>query len=100
MAERVKALFKADAELSQYYNKTMAGGKWNHMMDSIHIGWTSWNAPSKNRMPKVEEINIPAEADMGIAIEGSEETWPGMLSYKPTLPQFDVFGQQHRYIDF
>jgi hypothetical protein len=97
MAERVKALFKADADMSQYYNKTMAGGKWNHMMDSVHIGWTSWNPPSKNKMPKVEEINVPAEANMGIAVEGSTSAWPGSTD-EPVL-QFSEYGQKQRYID-
>jgi hypothetical protein len=97
MAERVKALFKADADLSQYYNKTMAGGKWNHIMDSAHIGWTKWDTPGKNIMPKVTEINIPAEANMGIAVEGSISAWPGATD-EPVL-QFSEYGQKQRYID-
>ena len=68
---KLSDLFKQDAELSNYYNKTMANGKWNHMMDARHIGFTAWNPPQKNIMPKVEEINVPAEAKMGIAIEGA-----------------------------
>ncbi|MBN2020275.1 MAG: glycosyl hydrolase 115 family protein [Sedimentisphaerales bacterium] len=97
-AAKVRDLFKQDAELSNHYNKVMAGGKWNHMMDAIHIGWTSWNPPSKNNMPKVVEINVPAEANMGIAVEGSLSAWPGS-SGEPALPQFSLFGEQKRYID-
>jgi hypothetical protein len=97
-ATKVRDLFKQDAELSNYYNKTMANGKWNHMMDAKHIGWTSWNPPSKNNMPKVEEINVPAEANMGVAIEGSRAAWPGS-SDEPALAQFSLFGEQKRYID-
>ncbi|MGA2092269.1 MAG: glycosyl hydrolase 115 family protein [Sedimentisphaerales bacterium] len=98
MAAQVKALFKADADMSLYYNKTMAGGKWNHMMDAVHIGWTSWNPPGKNIMPKVTEINVPAEANLGVALEGSRNAWPGS-SDEPALPEFSYFGQQQRYID-
>jgi hypothetical protein len=97
MAERVKTLFKADAEMSLYYNKTMAGGKWNHIMDSAHIGWTKWDTPGKNIMPKVEEINVPAEANMGIAIEGSTSAWPG--SNDEPILNFTKYGQKQRYID-
>jgi hypothetical protein len=98
MAAQVKALFKADADMSQYYNKTMAGGKWNHIMDAVHIGWTSWNPPGKNIMPKVTEINVPAEANLGVALEGSRNAWPG-ASEEAVLTEFSFFGQKQRYID-
>jgi len=98
LAVKTRALFEADAELSQYYNRKMANGKWNHMMDTSHIGYTSWNPPPKNNMPKVEEINVPAEPNMGVAVEGLRSAWPGS-SDGPVLPGFSVFGEQRRYID-
>jgi len=98
LAEKVKALFAADAELSRYYNREMAKGKWNHIMDQTHIGYTSWNNPPKNKMPSVKELDIPAEAEMGVAVEGSVAAWPG-ASRKPVLPEFNVFNQEDRYID-
>jgi hypothetical protein len=55
------------------------------MMDQTHIGYNSWNQPSKNVMPEVKEINVPVEANMGIAAEDSMD--------------FSIFGRQHRYID-
>ncbi|MDZ7357840.1 MAG: glycosyl hydrolase 115 family protein, partial [candidate division KSB1 bacterium] len=33
LAEKAKQLFARDAEITNYYNKIMANGKWNHMMD-------------------------------------------------------------------
>jgi len=93
-----RALFQADADLSAYYNHTLAHGKWDHMMDQTHIGYTFWNQPPVNAMPKVTEIEIPAPAQLGVAIEGSTLAWPGS-SGEPTLPPFDVFNQQRRYID-
>jgi hypothetical protein len=98
LAAKARAIFAADAEMSKYYNKTMAHGKWNHIMDTTHIGYTDWKPPPKNNMPEVKEINLPAEANMGIAVEGSNSAWPG-ASGEPALPQFSVFGQQHQYID-
>ena len=98
LAAKARAIFAADAKLSDYYNKTMAHGKWNHMMDAVHIGWTEWKPPEKNNMPEVKEISVPAEAGMGISVEGSTSAWPG-ASGEPTLPQFSVFGQQRQYID-
>ncbi len=42
-ADRVHADFLRDAELMKYYNKEMAGGKWDGMMTQKHIGYRSWN---------------------------------------------------------
>src|ERR1019366_9289873 len=35
---------------------------------------------------------------MGVAVEGSPDSWPGAKS-DPALPTFDAFNQQRRYID-
>jgi hypothetical protein len=84
--------------LADYYNDTLAHGKWSHMMDQTHIGYTSWNEPKTNVMPQVTEIEIPARASMGVAVEGTGPAWPGAAE-APMLPAFDVFNQQRYYID-
>ena len=64
-ADRVENCFKHDAELSKDYNFNIAGGKWNHMMDQTHIGYTSWDEPkSGNIMPKVIRVK-PEEVKLG-----------------------------------
>jgi hypothetical protein len=98
LAGEVESLFKKDAELSAYYNHTLAGGKWNHMMDQTHIGYTYWQEPPVNNIPQVTRIEVPEAASMGVAIEGSTMAWPGAPE-RPVLPQFDIFGQQRSYID-
>lgn len=98
MAERARGLFAKDKEISHYYNKVMAGGKWNHMMDQTHISYTYWQQPEKDVMPKVDEIEIPAAADMGVTIEGSDSWWP-MEKTKAVLPEFDPYNQQKYYIE-
>jgi hypothetical protein len=98
LATRARALFRQDAELTAYYNRTLAHGKWNHMMDQTHIGYTFWNQPPANAIPAVSEIQIAPNAQMGIAIEGSTWAWPS-APVEPVLPAFDVFNQQRRYID-
>ncbi len=97
-AVQARALFKADADLSSEYNHTLAGGKWDHMMDQTHIGYTSWQQPNRNIMPAVKEIEIPTNAEMGVAVEGSASAWPG-ASDEPVLPQFDAFNQPRHYLD-
>jgi hypothetical protein len=56
-AAEVRKLFKRDQQISNYYNDTLAGGKWRHMMDQTHIGYTYWQQPMKNTMPQVYEFN-------------------------------------------
>ncbi|MGA2268614.1 MAG: glycosyl hydrolase 115 family protein [Bryobacteraceae bacterium] len=98
LAARTKALFKADADLSDSYNHTLAHGKWDHMMDQTHIGYTYWQEPPTNTMPSVKEIEVPEAAAMGVAIEGSASAWPGPQG-EPAMPAFDAFSQPRRYID-
>ncbi len=98
LAAQARALFQADADLSANYNHTLADGKWDHMMDQTHIGYTSWNEPAKNVMPEVAELEVPVVAKMGIAIEGSTLAWPGATE-EPILPKFDTFARQRYYVD-
>ncbi len=98
MAAQVQALFKADTDLMDYYNHTFAGGKWDHFMDQVHIGYTGWQDPPRNIMPWVTRIDVPQEAAMGVAIDGSELAWPGSGGV-PVLPGFDAFNQQRSYVD-
>ncbi len=52
-ADSVKYFFKKDSLISYKYNHEIAGGKWNHMMDQTHIGYTYWQQPKKNNIPEV-----------------------------------------------
>jgi hypothetical protein len=98
LAAAAHSLFQADADLSAYYNHVLAGGKWDHMMDQTHIGYTGWQQPETNIMPQVTTIDIPAKADMGVAVEGSTNSWPD-FSTMAVLPGFDKFNRQSRYFD-
>jgi len=68
LAEKARRLFARDAEISDYFNHTLLNGKWNHMMDQTHIGYTSWQQPDSNVMPQVQMIKVPERAEMGVAI--------------------------------
>ncbi|KFF11387.1 hypothetical protein IW15_16755 [Chryseobacterium soli] len=56
-ADKVKKNFAYDALLQQQYNTEIAGGKWKHMMDQPHIGYTGWNQPDQNIMPEVVYVS-------------------------------------------
>ena len=56
-ADKVAQCFRRDAQLCQYYNKVMAGGKWDGMMTQKHIGYSSWNDNFPHEMlPKTTRI--------------------------------------------
>ena len=97
-AALTRALFKRDQDLSDYYNNELAGGKWHHMMDQTHIGYTRWDPPRQNNMPKVTELTLPETNDFGVAIDGSNAAWPG-TSGEAHLPVFDSLNPQRSYID-
>lgn len=98
LAERARALFKKDAEITKYYNQELAGGKWNHMMDQTHIGYTYWQQPDENTMPEVATISLNSDAQMGVAIQGSDKWWPDAAE-KAILPEFDPYHDQKFYIE-
>ncbi len=100
MAVEVHSMFNADTSLMGYFNRTFAGGKWNHFMDQPILGYRSWNQPQNNNLDaiRLDEINVPDSASMGVSIEGSTESWPGSGS-EPMLPDFDSFNEKEHYID-
>jgi hypothetical protein len=70
-AQKVKECFERDSLLTYHYNKVMSGGKWNHMMDQTHIGYTSWQQPEKQVMPQVQFVpEQPAAAPVFTEQEG------------------------------
>mgnify|MGYP002658004773 FL=1 len=46
----IEQLMARDRELSDYY-QTLAGGKWDKMMQDKHIGYTNWYMPEDNINP-------------------------------------------------
>jgi hypothetical protein len=98
LADSVRKLFITDSLLTIQYNKVMANGKWDHMMDQTHIGYTYWQQPPVNKMPEVKTITLPVQASMGVAIEGSETVWPND-SATATLPAMNNIVQGMQYID-
>lgn len=97
LADYAEKLFEKDSLITIKYHK-LSNGKWNHMMSQTHIGYTYWQQPDKNKMPEVKRINLSDVADMGVAIEGSENWYPSNND-EPTLPEFDVFNKQSYYLE-
>jgi hypothetical protein len=93
-AAETRRLFAEDGALSAQYNH-LASGKWNHMMDQVHIGYTYWSDPLVNTMPAVSEVVPSANPHMSVTVDGDTLTsnyWEHTLR----LPAYDVFNQQTR----
>ncbi len=115
LAERARALFERDVAIARRYNHEIAGGKWNHLMDQTHIGYTYWQEPPRNVMPRVDVIQLPDAADMGVAVVEVNRPAPqrggpgggsfaggqpaGFTSREPTLPMFDPYNKPTHYVD-
>ena len=74
MAAKANALFAKDAEIKQRYH-AIAGGKWNHLMDQTHIGYTYWQQPPVDKLLEVQTPPAgtapaaPAAAGSYVALE-------------------------------
>ncbi|MDB5112839.1 MAG: glycosyl hydrolase [Mucilaginibacter sp.] len=98
-AQKADKLFARDAQISKYYNDTLANGKWQHMMDEIHIGYISWTEPKGgNKLPEAIKVDAPVSADMGVSAEGSATWWPKEQS-EAVLPELTKYPNTARYIE-
>ncbi len=109
LAQRVRELFAEDGAMSDYYNRELAGGKWNHFMDQTHLGQWSWEPPVVDAMPAVTEVRVADVSRVGVAVEGDENTWPDHFgaavlpvvdSFQPRRSYFDVFAMGARPIEY
>lgn len=75
----IESLMAKDAELSDYYNNVMSGGKWKGMMQDNHIGYTKWSIPDRNVNP------------MSLGFKVSHNLVPGAETAEYSIPA-------HRYV--
>ena len=98
VAARVRELFREDRALTNYYNHSLAGGKWNHLMDQTHIGQQTWEPPVVDVMPAVSEVLPDDAAVVGLSVEGDVSSWPEHYG-DAVLPSFDSFQPRRSYVD-
>jgi hypothetical protein len=97
LADEAKRMFAFDGELSRRY-EAASHGKWAHMMDQTHIGYTNWQQPPVDVMPAVRTIAVPAGPAMGVAVEGDARAWP-KAGGEAALPRLDRWGAANRFIE-
>jgi len=88
-ADETRTLFAKGAALTDEYNHKILNGRWNHMMDQTHIGYTFWNEPPLNAMPAVTEVQPAEVAGIGVTTDDN-------AGFRPPLGQFDSVAQQTR----
>jgi Glycosyl hydrolase family 115/Gylcosyl hydrolase family 115 C-terminal domain len=92
-ADKVKQLYANDSLIALQYHQ-LNNGKWNHMMDQTHIGYTYWQQPSKQVMPKVKYL--PADS-----VTTTQEDWiktkVQQAIYPPNL-HTNAFYELRRYV--
>jgi hypothetical protein len=94
-ADEVRRRFAKDAALTDEYNHTLLNGKWDHMMDQTHIGYTFWNEPPANMMPAVSWIQVPETAPLGVSAEDATFERSGS-QFASSLGTIDSVSQQTR----
>jgi hypothetical protein len=101
MATQAKVLFIKDSLLSLTYNRNIAAGKWSHMMDQTHIGYTGWQEPRHNSLPAIDTIDLATAAgpSWGLAPEGAGSDWWPNATTQASLPPFSSYAPVAHYID-
>ncbi len=99
-AIRVRHLFARFQALMDDFNERLADGKWRHFMDQAVLGYVAWNDPPVNNLNHLTltESEVVGPSALGVAIEGSSDSWP-LSAAKALLPPFDAFNRQSRYIE-
>ncbi|WP_442809441.1 glycosyl hydrolase 115 family protein [Streptomyces sp. NBC_01335] len=108
LAARAEARLADDFALAKRFNTQVAGGKWDGFQTQPHIGYgdvdrygsnAPWQQPELNNValadeiyPAVKRIELPRAAGMGVAVEGSEDWWPGGGAGEAVLPVFSPYG--------
>jgi hypothetical protein len=96
--ERVRELFRRDAQLTQTYHE-LGGGRWNHQMAQIKLGYTYWQQPNLEAAPAVQEVRPRAGYEMALAIEGSDRSWPSYNAGRAELPPVNPHGRGTRWVE-
>ncbi|MBE1489963.1 glycosyl hydrolase 115 family protein [Plantactinospora soyae] len=109
VAEEAEERFAEDQAMSDYYNNTLAGGKWRGFQTQPKIGYgdiarygpnAPWQQPELNYQalpdafyPHLKRIEVPATAELGVAIDGSDRWWPAETG-PAVLPTFSPYQSQ------
>lgn len=115
LAAAAEARLADDLALADRFNTKVADGKWQGFQTQPHIDYgdvarygpnAPWQQPELNNVaikdvlfPAVKRIDLPAGAEMGVAVDGSDKWWPEESS-PAVLPAFSPYqSQAAQYIE-
>lgn len=97
-ADSAKIYYRRDSLLTIRYHQ-LNGGKWDHLMDQTHIGYTYWQQPELNSMPTVlylktatgakaltNQPTITAEPVLSVLADHYSRAIQGRQTYWKTIP--------------
>ncbi|KXJ87467.1 hypothetical protein Micbo1qcDRAFT_215836 [Microdochium bolleyi] len=96
-AQDVRDLFAKDAAITARFH-ALKGGKWNKIVNQVHLGYTTWSDPENNAniLPPLRTVpDSPADSPnitLGVAIQGSNASYPKsgstltLLAVDPYMP--------------
>jgi hypothetical protein len=94
-ADSVNFFYKKDSLISYKYNHEIADGKWNHMMDQTHIGYTYWQQPPVNKMPEVKYVSNSSQKDESVKIDVRDKTSENLI---PKNAKGNIFYEKNGYV--
>jgi len=118
LADVAEARFAEDQALNDYYNTALAGGKWKNWQLQPKIGYGNvarygpnapWQQPEKDNValpdeiyPYLRRIDVPAGAEMGVALDGGDpQVLPAFSPYQSQPAQYiDVFNKGSAPFDY
>lgn len=81
-ADQTEAAFRRDGELSARYN-ALNGGKWDGMMNQVHMSYVLWNDPTQQTMPSVMRVGAdtpPEKLAAKVRFAPPTTTAPGRIT--------------------
>ena len=93
-ADKVKYLYTNDSLISVQYHQ-LNNGKWKHMMDQTHIGYTYWQQPLVNKMPEIKYVAANDAKETISKTEGLSNTAKNLI---PTNSKGNIFYEKDGYV--
>ncbi|MGZ3882168.1 MAG: glycosyl hydrolase 115 family protein, partial [Flavisolibacter sp.] len=94
-ANKAKQFYIKDSMLSIKYNKEIANGKWSHMMDQTHIGYTYWQQPLSNKIPTLSYVSPDSAQEEATRIDLADNTAAGLI---PKNSSSNIFFEKNGYV--
>lgn len=108
LVDEVRKWFKEDHKLKMDYHGLL-DGKWDHIMEQTHLGFTWWQQEYRNSLPPLyftQELESSIAGTMGITIENNNASIPGDddLNNGPKhniviLPETNPYSQGKRFFE-